>query len=236
MTILKTWKKPLGALSFQWRITVLQPSCYTKQPSCCTKMGHRCGRQAGLPTLSHIVAQQVEQSSKSFCPNQDTLRSELKAGITLNLLMVNPNGMVQKKCPPNSRTHAGTSRLSRLERALPPVDTCYFIVYTDGVWSYVDAPSGLKDKLEARKRASDLSCVSLGPDGEWFLYGKNGRAWWDGTADMLGRRKQRSAWVTLNSWTLVLTSSGTRDSTVAEFMVSSRCSRYLRHQVHVIQQ
>ena len=56
----------------------------------------------------------------------------------------------------------------------------YFIVYTDGGWSYNNIPSGLDDLIERRRRKGDLDCVSLGPDGEYFISAKNGKMWWGG--------------------------------------------------------
>lgn len=57
----------------------------------------------------------------------------------------------------------------------------YFIVYTDGGRSYVDVPAGLSEQIEKRQGRGDLKCVSLGPDGEWYLSVKNSRAWWSGS-------------------------------------------------------
>lgn len=56
----------------------------------------------------------------------------------------------------------------------------YFVVFEDGYWQYSGIPSALSDLLERRKRLSDLKCVSLGPNGEYFISAKNGRAWWGG--------------------------------------------------------
>ena len=36
------------------------------------------------------------------------------------------------------------------------------------------------EKLKARGNRGDLKKVTLGPDGEWSLWAKNGRAWWGG--------------------------------------------------------
>ena len=44
-------------------------------------------------------------------------------------------------------------------------------------------PDALEAKIEARKKRGDLDLVTLGPDGEWFLAAKNGRAWWGGTCN-----------------------------------------------------
>ena len=55
----------------------------------------------------------------------------------------------------------------------------WFVVYDDGMWHYMNVPTGLKNKLEARDKRSDLKFVSLGPDGEWCLAAENGRMWWN---------------------------------------------------------
>ena len=57
----------------------------------------------------------------------------------------------------------------------------HFIVYEDGGWSYMgDIPDGLQKQIEKRDKRADLACVSLGPDGEWYLKARNGKAWWNG--------------------------------------------------------
>ncbi|KAL9191312.1 hypothetical protein ACHAXT_001018 [Thalassiosira profunda] len=59
----------------------------------------------------------------------------------------------------------------------------YFVVFTDGYWQCSKIPNGLHGVLEKRKCRPDLDCVSLGPDGEYFLSAKNGRAWWGGMSE-----------------------------------------------------
>ncbi|KAL7541594.1 hypothetical protein ACHAXR_011051 [Thalassiosira sp. AJA248-18] len=59
----------------------------------------------------------------------------------------------------------------------------YFIVYTDGGYSYQNIPYDLYDILNRKKKKPYLDCVSLGPDGEYFLSASNGRAWWGGMSD-----------------------------------------------------
>ena len=56
----------------------------------------------------------------------------------------------------------------------------YFIVHTDGFWGYSNVPLALSNLMDKRKCKSDLDCVSLGPEGEYFISAKNGRAWWGG--------------------------------------------------------
>jgi len=60
----------------------------------------------------------------------------------------------------------------------------YFIVYTDGWWKCVGfIPSALRDLIDRRKSKADLSCVSIGPAGEYFMSARNGRIWWGGMSD-----------------------------------------------------
>lgn len=44
----------------------------------------------------------------------------------------------------------------------------HFIVYTDGYWNYNNLPHGLSHLLKSRKHKADMSCVSLGPNGEYY--------------------------------------------------------------------
>jgi len=55
----------------------------------------------------------------------------------------------------------------------------YFIVYTYGGYCYVNVPRSL-DKLMDSRNKTDIDCVSLGPDGEYFISAKNGKGWWGG--------------------------------------------------------
>ena len=57
----------------------------------------------------------------------------------------------------------------------------HFIVYDDGYWQYQNIPAGLSNILDERGNKADLDCVSLGPDGEYYMSAKNGKAWWGGT-------------------------------------------------------
>ena len=60
----------------------------------------------------------------------------------------------------------------------------HFIVYDDGYWQYQNIPAGLSNILDERGRDKvDLDCVSLGPDGEYYMSAKNGKAWWGGTTN-----------------------------------------------------
>ena len=61
----------------------------------------------------------------------------------------------------------------------------YFVVFEDGSWECNDVPKDLLDKLEARKDKPDLVCVTLGPNGEWFLRARNGRMWWGNISEEL---------------------------------------------------
>jgi hypothetical protein len=59
----------------------------------------------------------------------------------------------------------------------------YFIVFSNGGWSYNSIPQGLVDVRERRGSRADLNCVSLGPSGEYYVAAKNGRAWWGGMSE-----------------------------------------------------
>eukprot|EP00966_Prymnesium_polylepis_P210806 4881558-Prymnesium_polylepis.1 len=60
----------------------------------------------------------------------------------------------------------------------------WFIVFDDGYWGWQgDIPNGLQEQLARRDRRSDLTFVSLGSNGEWFMSAQNGRAWWGGLSD-----------------------------------------------------
>ena len=52
----------------------------------------------------------------------------------------------------------------------------YFLVFNDGWWDHDgDIPHGLRRVMDSRSWRADLTCVSLGPGGEWFLRAENGR-------------------------------------------------------------
>lgn len=61
----------------------------------------------------------------------------------------------------------------------------FFVVFDDGTWECNDAPEELMDKLADREDRPDLVCVTLGPEGEWFLRCRNGRMWWGGISEEL---------------------------------------------------
>lgn len=62
----------------------------------------------------------------------------------------------------------------------------YFIVFEDGSWQFDGTiPAGLENKLSDRGDRGDLTCVSLGPNGEYFLAARNGRRWWGGVSEEL---------------------------------------------------
>lgn len=63
----------------------------------------------------------------------------------------------------------------------------FFIVYHDGSWKCQgrEIPEELEEKLADRGDRPDLSCVNLGPNGEWFLRARNGRLWWGGISHEL---------------------------------------------------
>mmetsp|Transcript_19859 Transcript_19859/g.25575 ORF Transcript_19859/g.25575 Transcript_19859/m.25575 type:complete len:408 (+) Transcript_19859:60-1283(+) len=61
----------------------------------------------------------------------------------------------------------------------------YFVVFVDGWFQYNGCPQDLHDKIEARRSSSDIDKVTLGPNGEWSLWAKNGRMWWGNFSDAL---------------------------------------------------
>ena len=72
----------------------------------------------------------------------------------------------------------------------------WFIVFNDGWWSWDgDIPDGLLQRLTSRDKRADLTCVSLGPSGEWYVSAQNRKAWWGGMdddqLDIAGRYKDR---------------------------------------------
>jgi len=68
----------------------------------------------------------------------------------------------------------------------------YFIVFEDGGYSYQEVPDALQELVQTGRQDSTdgecrspgpLECVSLGPNDEWFLQTKTGKAWWDGMSE-----------------------------------------------------
>ena len=59
----------------------------------------------------------------------------------------------------------------------------YAIVFKDGGWSYSGVPFGISDLIRRRQSKCDLKCISLGPNGEYYVSAKNGRAWWGGMTE-----------------------------------------------------
>lgn len=57
----------------------------------------------------------------------------------------------------------------------------FFIVYKNGGYCYQDVPIELDELIKSRGGRTDLDCVSLGPDNEYYVSVKNGRAWWSGS-------------------------------------------------------
>ena len=56
----------------------------------------------------------------------------------------------------------------------------YFIVFNDGWWCRGDLPDGLKIAIQRLGAEPSFKCVSLGPDGEWYLETLDGKAGWGG--------------------------------------------------------
>jgi hypothetical protein len=82
---------------------------------------------------------------------------------------------------------AMTKKLKETDRSVKSVAfgtrvDSYFIVYKDGWGQYQNIPDSLNEIIEARNREPDLDCVSLGPDGEYYMRAKNGAAWCGGTS------------------------------------------------------
>eukprot|EP00978_Attheya_sp_CCMP212_P005887 scaffold13134_cov52-Attheya_sp.AAC.4 len=61
----------------------------------------------------------------------------------------------------------------------------YFVVFQDGSWEYKGQtiPDKLEYKLQDRADRADLLCVTLGPNGEWFMKARTGRTWWGSSND-----------------------------------------------------
>ncbi|KAL7554331.1 hypothetical protein ACHAWF_017771 [Thalassiosira exigua] len=56
----------------------------------------------------------------------------------------------------------------------------YFVVFEDGWYQYSGCSADLQKLLNDRGCRSDLEKVTLGPNGEWCLWAKNGKYWWGG--------------------------------------------------------
>ena len=56
----------------------------------------------------------------------------------------------------------------------------YFVVFDDGSSIYKNIPNELIDLLRRRLNRDDLTCVSLGPKGEYFLSARNTKTWYGG--------------------------------------------------------
>jgi hypothetical protein len=53
----------------------------------------------------------------------------------------------------------------------------YFTVYIDGWWQCRNNPDSLNTIIEDRGRKVDLDCVSLGPNGEFYMSAKTEQGW-----------------------------------------------------------
>eukprot|EP00755_Sulcionema_specki_P013875 Sspe_Gene.55166::Locus_30373_Transcript_1_1_Confidence_1.000_Length_1480::g.55166::m.55166 len=62
----------------------------------------------------------------------------------------------------------------------------YFVVYRTGGYAWCGIPDGLAHLLQSRQDRQDLTCVSLGDLGEWYVAARNGR-WWAGGDDCTNR-------------------------------------------------
>ena len=60
----------------------------------------------------------------------------------------------------------------------------WFVVFNNGYWGCGgNIPDGLLQRLASRNHRGDLTFVSLGPSGEWFVSAQNGKTWWGGVDD-----------------------------------------------------
>jgi len=60
----------------------------------------------------------------------------------------------------------------------------FFVVYTDGSWKHEgsEIPMGLTMLLRDRGASNDITSITMGPSGEWFLQVENGDVWWGGVS------------------------------------------------------
>lgn len=61
----------------------------------------------------------------------------------------------------------------------------FFIVLQDGCWKSQGRgiPMELEEKLAASKERIELTCINIGPSGEWFMQSQNGRVSWGGVSE-----------------------------------------------------
>jgi len=64
----------------------------------------------------------------------------------------------------------------------------FFVVYNDGSWKFEgsEIPQALKNVL-SDSGGRDLTCVTIGPGGEWFLKLRDGRLWWGGVSKKINK-------------------------------------------------
>lgn len=56
----------------------------------------------------------------------------------------------------------------------------FCIVFEDGGFCYQGLPHELHQLITSRGSKTDLACVSLGPNGEYFIRANDGKGWWGG--------------------------------------------------------
>ena len=91
------------------------------------------------------------------------------------------NGSVMLRWQQRSGAPTDVWNLSRLENIGSPI-----LLFTtmDIGNSKISLPGLISNMLERRgSNKSDLACVSLGPNGEYYTSATNGNAWWGGTTD-----------------------------------------------------
>ena len=55
----------------------------------------------------------------------------------------------------------------------------YFVLFEDGGWQSNNIPYGLSNWIN-RNSSPDLACVTLGPNGEYYVRAKDSSSWWGG--------------------------------------------------------
>ena len=134
---------------------------------------------AGMPTaLCELLQQEKKKRRNKRSPSYVALGSNDRYYVrfTDGSSQWSGNELLSEK------VRDGTSKGGIKSIAFGMTDS-WFIVYGDGGWCNLSNCSGLDNKIGARQKRGDLKCVSLGPNGEWFMAAKNGRSWWGGYSD-----------------------------------------------------
>mmetsp|Transcript_14142 Transcript_14142/g.21220 ORF Transcript_14142/g.21220 Transcript_14142/m.21220 type:complete len:357 (-) Transcript_14142:75-1145(-) len=60
------------------------------------------------------------------------------------------------------------------------------VVYEDGSWKHFgNIPNGLNTLLTENGRASNIDCITMGANGEYFVKDKEGQMWWGGVSEVI---------------------------------------------------